>query len=343
MVLTPRLRSHIADPSAMETDMSPEPSVSYNTRKRHRSGTYDPSHWPELPKLSGKIILEVFTHKSLRLACHATYQDNERLSVLGHHILEMITTQLLFCRRQKLRKETIEAQRRALLSTENIDTWSKWYCLRDELRYDPSIQSVVEEPEQGRLLFLAYVAAVYHERGLVDVQKWIGALLRVTTDTFKELQGIDLEPEEKRIKVEEPAPGPSVLSMKSPPPVKAAIDFAMKHYNPYANQPTPPQSAPPPLPPLPPPASSSPFASNPLAPAQPHLAFLPLFNQTASQRGLSVEYPATFVGPSHAGKWNVTCIVNGIERGKGSGSSKQLAKEQAARTAYYTMGWAPRG
>lgn len=34
--------------------------------------------------------------------------------------------------------------------------------------------------------------------------------------------------------------------------------------------------------------------------------------------------------------------VNGIEKGKGSGPSKQLAKEEAARAAYYAMGWAPR-
>lgn len=34
--------------------------------------------------------------------------------------------------------------------------------------------------------------------------------------------------------------------------------------------------------------------------------------------------------------------VNGIEKGKGSGPSKQLAKEEAARAAYFAMGWAPR-
>jgi hypothetical protein len=83
--------------------------------------------------------------------------------------------------------------------------------------------------------------------------------------------------------------------------------------------------------------------SNPLAPAQPHLAFLPLFNQTAHQRGVSVSYPASLVGPPHAGKWNVTCVVDGIEKGKGSSDTKQQAKEQAARQAYYEMGWAPRG
>ena len=34
--------------------------------------------------------------------------------------------------------------------------------------------------------------------------------------------------------------------------------------------------------------------------------------------------------------------VNGIEKGTGSGASKQLAKEEAARQAYFAMGWAPR-
>lgn len=31
--------------------------------------------------------------------------------------------------------------------------------------------------------------------------------------------------------------------------------------------------------------------------------------------------------------------VNGIRKGTGTGSSKQLAKEAAAREAYYGMGW----
>lgn len=31
-----------------------------------------------------------------------------------------------------------------------------------------------------------------------------------------------------------------------------------------------------------------------------------------------------------------------MEKGVGTGSSKQLAKEEAARQAYYAMGWAPR-
>ncbi|KAI6104071.1 hypothetical protein EDD16DRAFT_1638665 [Pisolithus croceorrhizus] len=322
MVLTPRLRSHIADPSAVETDMSSEPNVSYSSRKRHRSVTYDGfPELPTLPKLSGMLVLEVFTHRSLRLACHASYGDNERLTVLGQHVLEMIITQLLFTRKPKLKRENIEVLRRALLSDEIIDVWSRLYRLRDELRYDSSFQSSVDEPEQGRSLFLAYLGATFEEHGLVEVEKWIRLLFQLTAAVMDEFPTIDFgddgseEQAGKRLKVEEASQGPSGL-------------FA-EFFNLL-----PPLSAPPPIPPPPPPMRS--FSPNPLAPAQPNLAFLPLFNQTAAQRGMS------FTGPPHAGRWHVICKVNGIEKGKGTGSSKQLAKEQAARMAYFAMGWAPR-
>ncbi|KXN85675.1 hypothetical protein AN958_10858 [Leucoagaricus sp. SymC.cos] len=78
---------------------------------------------------------------------------------------------------------------------------------------------------------------------------------------------------------------------------------------------------------------------NPLAPATPNAPFLPLFNQSATQRGVKVDYSAEFAGPAHAGQWSVECLVNGIPKGKGKGSSKQIAKEEAARQAYYSMGW----
>lgn len=56
-------------------------------------------------------------------------------------------------------------------------------------------------------------------------------------------------------------------------------------------------------------ATSKPvFIPNPMAPAQPTLPFLPLFNQAAMQRRVNVEYQAEFSGPSHAGRWAVKCI-----------------------------------
>ena len=111
MVLTPRLRTfNIADPSPMDIETVSESGTNPSSRKRQRSMTYDapPEELPELPKLSGEVLLEVFTHRSLRLACHAKYRDNERLSVLGSHMLDMVTTQLLFSRKPMLTRSEIE-------------------------------------------------------------------------------------------------------------------------------------------------------------------------------------------------------------------------------------------
>lgn len=35
--------------------------------------------------------------------------------------------------------------------------------------------------------------------------------------------------------------------------------------------------------------------------------------------------------------------MNGIEKGQGHGNSKQIAKEEAAKMAYYSMGWGDYG
>ncbi|KAF9244537.1 hypothetical protein BU15DRAFT_85915 [Melanogaster broomeanus] len=323
----------------MEVDTSSEFGASSSSRKRQRSVTYeeppdasqeDVPDVPELPMLSGPSMLEVFTHRSLRIACHAKYRDSERLSVLGRQILETITTQFLFYRRPVLTRSEIETQRKALLSVEIIDTWTKFYGLRDELRYDPSFHSSVGEPEQGRLLFLAYLGAVFSEHGLAIVRLWIGSLLQLSSTIFKDEATFKLGPADfdeqsgKRPKVEEPSQGLSTHPLQYALPSLAT--YKPTHYNPYSQSPPPPPPPPPSVPPPrqpPPPPKGAPIP-NPLAPAQPNLAFLPLFNQTATQRGLRVEYPAVFAGPQHAGRWNVTCI------------------EQAARAAYHAMGWAPR-
>ncbi|KAG0704356.1 hypothetical protein DFH29DRAFT_911984 [Suillus ampliporus] len=380
MSLPPRLRGHSVALFAMESTPEPGLGMPAATLKRSRSPTFDamPEELPDLPKLSGLIILEVFTHRSLRLACNALFRDNERLSVLGHEILEMMTTQLLFFRKPQLAVQQIEVQRTQLLTDETIDIWSKLYRLRDELRYDPRCLPSLQTPEEGRLIFNAYLGAVFTEHGLQTVQEWIGGLLRLSTTILNDNHAMDVDvtsttskrtspaPTPKRVKVEEPSAPPPPLPSFPPPPVyqlppqsrfsphqpPPQSRFSMPpqllpprpifdlpqlapptHYNPYLRP--PPLSRPPSPPRISPP--------NPLAPAQPHLAFLPLFNQTAHQRGVNVSYQAVLVGPPHAGKWSVTCVVDGIEKGKGSSDTKQQAKEQAARQAYYEMGWAPRG
>jgi len=111
MSLPPRLRGHSVALYTMESTPEPGPGTTATTLKRTRSPVLDApqGELPNLPKLSGHNLLEVYTHKSLRIACNAQFHDNERLSVLGHEILEMMTTQLLFSRKPKLAVQQIEA------------------------------------------------------------------------------------------------------------------------------------------------------------------------------------------------------------------------------------------
>jgi len=171
-------------------------------------------------------------------------------------------------------------------------------------------------------IFHAYIGGLFLANGADTVNDWIDHLLLQEDLNPKETSG-----EESLRSVEIP-PQKKTKSETLSPLLQPTIFFASQP------PPSPPRREPPHLPVVPPAVPP-----NPLAPAQPGLPFLPLFNQTAAQRRVKVEYAAEFNGPSHAGRWTVQCIVNGICKGVGSGSSKQLAKEESARQAYASMGW----
>ncbi|KAJ3554645.1 hypothetical protein NM688_g2999 [Phlebia brevispora] len=300
--------------NAKATSHSPAPSQAGLKRQRETPTTMN-SNLPPIPKLSGDIILTVFTHRSLRFPGalideDSDYGDNERLAVLGEKVLETAVTDTLFKKRPMLKATEIEDQRKEFLSPKAVDSWIVGYKLREKLRCSPDSVDKLNSPEETYLLFNSYVGAVYATMGMPVVQSWIGALVDPEFDGSMEID-VDTDPlyNPKKFKMDQMVTPPEPSSIPPPPP---------------------PLNPPPPLP-------------NPLAPAQQSTAFLPLFNQTANQRRVFVEYPAQFSGPPHAGKWTVKCVVNGMEKGIGSGASKQLAKEEAAKQAYFAMGWAPRG
>ncbi|KAJ8474516.1 hypothetical protein ONZ51_g7179 [Trametes cubensis] len=313
-------------PSAPAKSHSPSPNLK---RSRSASLAMDPD-LPPAPKIDGEAMLEVFVHKSMKfpgapLNNDSPYGDSDRLAALGHKILEAAYTDVLFSQRPMLKAEDMKQQVETKLQ-ELVQAWVEGYRWREKVRYVPGSVDL-KDPEETRRLFDSYVGAVFIGEGFQSIRRWVGALVdpKAQSTSMQAQQGLHSEPELKRPKVEPAAYGglrggymPSAPPFQGQPPM----------------YPQPPQTYFPPAPPLPPP---------PLPPStpQPHSAFLPLFNQTAQQRRLEVTYPAQFTGPPHAGRWTVQCVVNGIERGVGSGTSKQLAKEEAARQAYHAMGWAP--
>lgn len=134
------------------------------------------------------------------------------------------------------------------------------------------------------------------------MQKWIDALL---ADLLADISTRPPPPN-----TAPPPPPPST----PPPPSKRLKSEPMSEFVPppepapifFASQPPPSPVAafrPPRIE-----RQAPPHLPNPLAPAQPGLAFLPLFNETATRRGVTVDYPSEFYGPSHAGQWTVQCV-----------------------------------
>lgn len=67
---------------------------------------------PAIPQLSGDLILDVFTHKSLRYSgvpasADTEFGDNERLAVLGTQLLATAVTLTLFHKRPMLSADDI--------------------------------------------------------------------------------------------------------------------------------------------------------------------------------------------------------------------------------------------
>ena len=183
------------------------------------------------------------------------------------------------------------------------------------------VEALTQRPQQeGRQLFCAYVGALCIQSGYNVVQDWINQLL---------------EPSEKRMKNDPPplsVPSPLPQQIGAPADIGAASLARLRGQflgTPTFSQPSPRASQPPPYNP----ANTNPFskdncsfptsAGTPFKPQPPppttkppplpptpnqQVSFLPLFNQTASQRRLAVEYTAEFFGPPHAGKWHVKCL-----------------------------------
>ena len=225
------------------------------------------------------------------------------------------------------------------ISKTSVDQWATAYNLRNKVRCAPGVITRLKNAEvshpktfvkalmkqspqqEGRLLFVSYVGALCIQSGYTVVQDWINQLL---------------EPSEKRVKSEPSTALPSPLPQQiGPPPDVAAASQArfmnqFKSDTPTYSQPSPRISQPPPyisgsnnafsnanglFPPQPagtsfqpPPPATKPPPLPPTPTQNPQVSFLPLFNQTASQRRLGVEYTAQFFGPPHAGKWHVKCL-----------------------------------
>ena len=118
--------------AAGSTVAKPPQSHNPSGLKRPRSSSNTMESYPAAPKLRGDIILEVFTHKSLRFPGapineDSEFGDNERLSVLGEKVLELAVTFALFNKRPMLKVDEIEVRHSQYLA-ERLSDPSRSRC-----------------------------------------------------------------------------------------------------------------------------------------------------------------------------------------------------------------------
>ncbi|KAG6848808.1 hypothetical protein H0H93_013861 [Arthromyces matolae] len=312
------------DSASLNTNSASSPPPSAQRKRNRPPG----DHFVQQPP---HLVPQVFTHISLRRTAESIEDnvDHERFVHLGQVVLDAAVTSTLFNQRPILTAQEMISEREAALCDDHLNKWVTLYNLRSKLRCHPNVFSTLKQ--ETRSLFYSFIGGVYVEDGMETVQEWINYLLGGEVEDAVPVgsqvpdnespQGPPFERPSKKVKSDfasQPPPSPPMNKQRRLSPhmhSASSMQRPGQHMQPLVHLP------------------------NPLSPAQPSLSFLPLFNQTAAQRRVVVEYLADFSGPLHAGTWSVRCIVNGIEKGVGTGPNKQTAKEEAARRAYYAMGW----
>ncbi|RXW24052.1 hypothetical protein EST38_g1816 [Candolleomyces aberdarensis] len=281
----------------------------------------DTPNLPPLPEFQGAdeqdLTLEVFTHKSLNPnpdELKPGFGNADRLSVLGSQALSFAVTQFYFRYTPQLTAQEIILKANEVIQGPKIIEWLDAYpLLKTRLRRSQAsnTDNIFASLAEASTHFHTYVGALQYSRGPQVVNAWIFGLLSLS-------EGVKVEDED--IPMQDPNPPPPASSSSASPP-----------------PPGYPQG-PPPGPPPGYPASNAPPAGSPSIPT--NFISLSFVHETATKRRVSIDYSAHKEGAAHTPSWTVCCIMDGVERGRGTSSKQKTAKEEAARNAFVAMGWA---
>ncbi|KAJ7597474.1 hypothetical protein C8J56DRAFT_851701 [Mycena floridula] len=287
---------------------------------------------PPLPTINGDVdlVLDLYTHSSISqmmaTGLNEDYGDVPRLAEIGRTAVDFALNAHYYFKRPFLTAQQITNERNAAITPEKLDDWLTGYNLKNRIRYNQSAMPDGLNDQALRDFFNAYVGAILVRNGLQEVQNWISGLVDPDSDQPPPTVP-DSQPAFQSNVPQQQFQNPQQLYQNSQP-----------QYNPS----TPPQNfqhAPPPMN-TPPPAPSSPGQLQyPANFPSPSLITLAHVNQTAIQKGCNITYSAEQVGPPHMPTWTVKCFVNGEERGRGTGKNQKMGKEDAAKQAYFNMGW----
>ncbi|KAJ3928822.1 MAG: hypothetical protein NXY57DRAFT_964186 [Lentinula lateritia] len=278
----------------------------------------DPHTLPPLPKIEHDLdlTLAVFTHKSVGINSTAgpTHYDGDRLTEVGEKALDLAVTNFLYCKQPVMNGEEMRKQRGKILQDEGILQWLDYYKLKPKLR--TADLTILENPREMKKYFFTYVGAVFISGDMSAVNNWIAPLIDPNAALLPDFISASNSSSSQTSQQTSPQ---SQHSSSRPPQYTA---------------PPPPLGNPPPIPPDYPPAGSSSMGAA-------ALLTLATINQTAVQKGVNIQYQGDSSGPAHDPTWTVHCLINGQEHGTGTGKNQKVAKLEAGKAAYLSMGWMP--
>ncbi|KAK2460118.1 hypothetical protein APHAL10511_007884 [Amanita phalloides] len=267
---------------------------------------------PPLPKIDGDahIILDVYSHSSLRnnnpgqFECtNDEYGDADRLALLGSKVLDLAITHHWYRKSPPIAAELLRVKQRESLSDKRLSDLISGYNLVRKLRYAPNAKV---DANMCRAFLNTYVGALYIRNGLPVVQDFVSRLIDpdASPEDAEMMDTVLLNPKQQ--------PPPPLTQPPPPPPPPDYTPLMKPQMNGYAHHGT----------------------SNAMNKGFLGGISLAVFNQVATQKGHAITWSAESTGPPHLPTWTVRCLINGVEKGRGTGRSQKVAKEDAARRAW---------
>ncbi|KAI0353098.1 ribonuclease III [Trametes cingulata] len=275
---------------------------------------------PPLPEIHSEALrLQVFTHRSFYARPTHVFEDmpddpspdNESLEHLGDTVLSLVVTGLLRDVYPCLRVGPSTKIRALVVGNPTLAWISVQYRLPERLRMHPAQAiTLCASANIQADLFESFVGGLYLDQGLEAVKKWLHPLLRpflaIAYRTVRVQHGLPPEPS---------------YSTMAPPyyPDKASTPHAIG----ATAQPPQTWSTPPP----------------PRMPAS--IGHLSLFNQHLQQQCKNVEWvysDSAGEGTKTTPIWVVRAMVDGVCLGRGRGSTKKAARNEAAKEGLVKLG-----
>jgi len=270
-----------------------------------------PEDLPPLPRiLNEDTKRRIFTHRSFYARPAHGFEDspddpspdNEMLEHLGDSVLSLVVTGLLREVYPYLRVGPSTKIRALLVGNLNLALISVMYKLPDHLITHPAQAITLRaSPNIQADLFEAYVGGLYQDSGLEITKAWLHPL-------FKPF----LSEAYRIIRVQHGLPYPP-----EPPRIASHSGLVTAQGHPMGG------------PWSPPPVHSA-----------PSIGHLSLFNQHLQQNSKSIEWvysDSAGEGSKTTPIWVVRAMVDGQCLGRGRGSTKKVAKNEAAKEGLKTM------